>query len=62
MELPNIIPLDAATVAAIAHRVEGYRFDRVDSGWWGRAVVQDGPAPSTARRSATSTHLNGPQP
>lgn len=55
---PNLIPLDAATVAAIARRVEGYRFDRVYGGWWGRTVVEDGPG--AIRRSAQRyiTHLS----
>ncbi len=57
---PNLIPLDAATVMAIAKRVEGYRFDRVYGAWWGRTVVEDGPA--AIRRSAQRyvNHLSGP--
>jgi hypothetical protein len=47
---PNLIPLDAATVAAIARRVERFRFDRIYGGWWGRVVVAD--AAAAVRRSA----------
>ena len=47
---PNLIPLDEATVLAIAARVERFRFDRVYGGWWGRVVVEDGAA--AIRRSA----------
>jgi hypothetical protein len=57
---PNLIPLDATTVTAIAHRVERYHFDRIYSGWWNRTIANDGPA--TIRRSADRyiTHLTGP--
>ena len=47
---PNLIPLDESTVLDIAARVERFRFDRVYGGWWGRVVVEDGPA--AIRRSA----------
>jgi hypothetical protein len=47
---PNLIPLDEATVAAIAARAGRFGFDRVYGGWWGRVVVRDGPA--AIRRSA----------
>lgn len=47
---PNLIPLDEATVLDIARRVEGFAFDRVYGGWWGRVVVEDGAA--AVRRSA----------
>ena len=51
---PNLIPLDEATVLDIARRVERFPFDRVYGGWWGRVVVEDGPAPSAAPPTATS--------
>ena len=47
---PNLIPLDAATVEHIASQVERFAFDRVYGGWWGRVVIEDGPA--AIRRSA----------
>lgn len=47
---PNLIPLDAATVEHIASQVDRFAFDRVYGGWWGRVVVEDGPA--AIRRSA----------
>jgi hypothetical protein len=47
---PNLIPLDAGTVEHIARQVERFAFDRVYGGWWGRVVVEDGPA--AIRRSA----------
>lgn len=47
---PNLIPLDEAAVRDIAGKVEPLGFDRVYGGWWGRVVVQDGPA--AIRRSA----------
>jgi hypothetical protein len=57
---PHLIPLDAATVTAIAYRVERYRFDRIYSGWWGRTITDDGLA--AIRRSADRyiAHLTGP--
>jgi len=39
---PNLIPLDARTVASIAAGVAPFRFDRVYGGWWGRIVLEDG--------------------
>ena len=47
---PNLIPLDADTVRAIADRVAPFRFDRIYGGWWGRVVLTDGPG--AVRRSA----------
>jgi len=47
---PNLIPLDRSTVQTIAARVSGFGFERVYGGWWGRVVVDDGPA--AVRRSA----------
>ena len=47
---PNLIPLDEAAVRDIASRVERFGFDRIYGGWWGRVVIQDGPA--AIRRSA----------
>jgi glyoxylase-like metal-dependent hydrolase (beta-lactamase superfamily II) len=47
---PNLIPLDVATIEAIAARIERFRFDRLYGGWWGRVVMSDGPA--AVRRSA----------
>lgn len=47
---PNLIPLDERTVDGIATRVGRFAFDRVYGGWWGRVVIEDGPA--AIRRSA----------
>jgi hypothetical protein len=47
---PNLIPLDEAVIREIVARVEGFRFDRIYGGWWGRNVVADGP--QAIRRSA----------
>ncbi len=47
---PNLVPLDAATVRHIVQRVEGYPFDRIYGGWWGRVVTHD--AQAAVRRSA----------
>ena len=47
---PNLIPLDETTIRDITARIEGFSFDRVYGGWWGRIVVSDGPA--AIRRSA----------
>jgi hypothetical protein len=59
---PNLIPLDQAAVRGIAGKVERFRFDRVYGGWWGRVVIQDGPA--AIRRSADRyiASLNGHRP
>ncbi|MCW2621283.1 MAG: hypothetical protein JWL64_885 [Frankiales bacterium] len=59
---PNLIPLDEATVRAIARRVEGFSFDRVYGGWWGRVVLTDGAA--AVRRSADRyiARLHGQRP
>jgi hypothetical protein len=47
---PNLIPLDASTVAEIARRVARFRFTRVYGGWWGHVVADDGA--DVVRRSA----------
>ena len=47
---PNLIPLDAGTILAIADRVGRFRFDRIYGGWWGRIVIADGA--EAVRRSA----------
>lgn len=39
---PNLIPLSAATVRAIAGTMRGYRFNRLYGAWNGRVVVADG--------------------
>jgi hypothetical protein len=59
---PNLIPLDEATVLDIARRVEGFTFDRVYGGWWGKVVVDDGAA--AVRRSAERyvARLQGERP
>jgi hypothetical protein len=59
---PNLIPLDEATVAEIARRVERFAFERVYGGWWGRVVVADGAA--AVRRSADRyiARLHGERP
>jgi hypothetical protein len=56
---PNYIPLDEAAVMDIADRVSALEFDRVYGGWWGHAVVSDGP--QAIRRSAERyvAHLRG---
>ncbi|HLH47233.1 MAG TPA: hypothetical protein VKV25_08740 [Acidimicrobiales bacterium] len=59
---PNLIPLDAGTVADIARRVEGLPFERIYGGWWGRVVVRDGGG--AVRRSADRylARLRGERP
>ena len=59
---PNLIPLDGATVADIARRVERFDFDRVYGGWWGSVVVADGAG--AVRRSADRylARLHGERP
>jgi hypothetical protein len=59
---PNLIPLDDATIADIARRVERFSFERVYGGWWGRTVVQDGAG--VVRRSADRyiARLHGQRP
>ncbi len=59
---PNLVPLDEATVATIADRVERFTFDRVYGGWWGMVVVHDGAA--AVRRSADRyiARLQGERP
>lgn len=47
---PNLIPLPAATVRAVAESVEPYRFDRVYGAFWDRVVLSDGE--EAVRRSA----------
>jgi glyoxylase-like metal-dependent hydrolase (beta-lactamase superfamily II) len=41
---PNLVPLPARTVRAIAAAVEPYPFDRVYAGWWDRVASRDGKA------------------
>lgn len=38
---PNLIPLDEATLRAVAARVESLPFDRIYGGWWGRVITSD---------------------
>lgn len=47
---PNLIPLPAATVLAMAAKLEPWDFDRIVGAWWGRVVRRDGKA--AVRRSA----------
>jgi glyoxylase-like metal-dependent hydrolase (beta-lactamase superfamily II) len=47
---PNLIPLPAGTVCAIAEKLEPWDFDRVVGAWWGRVVRRDGK--EAVRRSA----------
>jgi glyoxylase-like metal-dependent hydrolase (beta-lactamase superfamily II) len=47
---PNLIPLPASKVQAIAEAVRPYQFDRIYGGWWDRVVRQD--AHAAVRRSA----------
>jgi glyoxylase-like metal-dependent hydrolase (beta-lactamase superfamily II) len=47
---PNLIPLPAETVLAIAEKLEPWEFDRVVGAWWGRVVRADGKG--AVRRSA----------
>lgn len=56
---PNLIPLPEQTVREIGERLEGFRFDRVYGGWWGRVVLGDGAA--AVRRSVGRylAHLRG---
>ncbi len=46
---PNLIPLPAATVRAIADTLEPYSFERIYGAWYGRVV---GDAKDAVRRSA----------
>ena len=36
---PNLVPLDADTVADIARRVARFRFGTLYGGWWGHVVA-----------------------
>lgn len=47
---PNLIPLPASKVAAIAQAVERYKYSRLYSGWW--QTVVDGDAAIVVQRSA----------
>ena len=47
---PNLIPLPAATVRAIAAKLEPWPFERIVGAWWGRVIRRDGSA--AVRRSA----------
>jgi glyoxylase-like metal-dependent hydrolase (beta-lactamase superfamily II) len=47
---PNLIPLRAERVQAIAAALEPFAFDTIYGGWWGRVVERDGSA--VVRRSA----------
>jgi hypothetical protein len=47
---PNLIPLPAAAVAAVAAALEPYPFERIYGAWWDRVVRRDGKA--AVRRSA----------
>ena len=47
---PNLIPLPAAAVTAIAEALEPHDFETIYGAWWGRIVPRDGSA--VVRRSA----------
>ena len=47
---PNLIPLPASQVQAIADALEPYKFDRIYGGWWDRVVVEN--AKESVRQSA----------
>ena len=47
---PNLIPLPASKVQAIAAALRPYPFDAIYGAWWGRVVERDGSA--VVRRSA----------
>ena len=47
---PNLIPLPAETVLAIAEKLEPWQFDRIVGAWWGRVVREGGK--EAVRRSA----------
>src|SRR5581483_598288 len=47
---PNLIPLPAETVLAIAAKLEPWDFERIVGAWWGRVVRRDGK--EVVRRSA----------
>ena len=47
---PNLIPLPAASVAAVAAALEPYPFDQIYGAWWARIVRSDGK--DAVRRSA----------
>ena len=51
---PNLVPLDADTVADIARRVGRFRFGTLYGGWWGHVVRDAGEAVQrSARRYVT---------
>ncbi len=41
---PNLIPLNAPTVRAIAAAVEPYRYERIYGAWWDRIITRDAKA------------------
>ena len=47
---PNLVPLDADTVADIARRVARFRFGTLYGGWWGHAVADAGEAVQRSAR------------
>jgi len=47
---PNLIPLPASKVQALASALEPFEFDTIYGAWWGRVVERDGSA--VVRRSA----------
>jgi hypothetical protein len=59
---PNLIPLDAPTIAEIARRVGRFAFDRVYGGWWGSVVVEDGAAAVQRSADRYTARLRGERP
>ena len=47
---PNLVPLDADTVADIARRVARFRFGTLYGGWWGHVVADAGEAVQRSAR------------
>ena len=47
---PNLIPLPAATVQALAAALEPFEFDSIYGAWWDRFIERDGS--EIVRRSA----------
>lgn len=41
---PNLIPLPARAVRGIAAALDGFRYDRIWSGWWSKYIARDGEA------------------
>ena len=58
---PNLVPLDADTVAGIARQVARFRFGTLYGGWWGHVVADAGEAVQRSARRYVE-RLRGPVP